>query len=476
MADVQRIWSALRWQVPWHDDEQRWQALVPPKERRLAQRLPPWLLAEDHWRDIVIVGPRRVGKTVVMQQAVRGLLARGVPPRRIWWLRLDHPELAAVPLGTLVEVVLAVAKQMETTASPELPLYLFLDEVTRGKDWDLWLKTFRDDGWPVRIVATSSATSLLSQFRRESGAGRWREIALPPWLLNEHEGCGVLEALSGEWALGAALSRAAEVKSVDFLDTRLAIGGFPEYLSWVSDRSGDADRTMMDLQSRIREEIINNAIYKDLVLQVGITQPENLERLMTLLAAQCGGTLSPVSLAQTLGVTQPTVDRYLGHLESTHLVFRLPSYAGSEEPKVRRGKKLYFADGCVRDAALQHGWRGAIDDHELGRLRENAVAGHLHAVAERQGVRLYHWREGKVEVDFVLDHPSDPLAVEVASSKGHRRDQLAQFQQRFPRFAGRCWLTWPGAPFRPAGDDVGTVALDVLLRLSGSVADAALGS
>jgi len=446
-------------------------------ERRLAQRLPAWLLAEDHWRDIVVVGPRRVGKTVVMQQAVRGLLDRGVPAARIWWLRLDHPELATWPLGTLAEVVLALAKRAGTSVSADMPLYLFLDEVTRGKDWDLWLKTFRDDGWPVRIVATSSATSLLSQFRRESGAGRWREIALPPWLLHEQAACGVPEPVARERLLGAALCRAGEVESVSNLDTHLAVGGFPEHLSWVAGRQGDSDLAMMDLQSRIREEIINNAIYKDLVLQVGITQPENLERLMTLLAAQCGSTLSPVSLAQTLGVTQPTVDRYLGHLESTHLVFRLPSFAGTEEPKVRRGKKLYFADGCVRDAALQHGWHGATGDQELGKMRENAVASHLHAVADRLGVRLYHWREGKAEVDFVLDHPSDPVAVEVASSKGHRRDHLVQFQQKFPRFAGRCWLTWPDAPFHPPGDggDVGTVALDVLLRLAGSVADAALG-
>ena len=131
-------------------------------------------------RFLLVLGARRVGKTTAMYQTVRHLVADGVDPTRLWWLRLDHPVLLRERLGDLVRQVLD-----SSGASTERPAYLLLDELVYSQDWDLWLKTFYDERWPVRVVATSSATAALRGRRLESGVGRWLEQYLPPYSFSE---------------------------------------------------------------------------------------------------------------------------------------------------------------------------------------------------------------------------------------------------------------------------------------------------
>jgi len=82
------------------------------------------------------------------------------------------------------------------------------------------------------------------------------------------------------------------------------------------------------------------------------------------------------------GLSQPTFDRYLSYLERAFLVFTLPNYSRREGAVQRRGRRLYFVDGAVRNAAPRgrtlDGCRGN------GALYENLVAGHLHALAGRR--------------------------------------------------------------------------------------------
>ena len=115
-----------------------------------------------------------------MYQTVKHLLREKVPVNRIIWVRLDHPELMNVKLGTIVKVAVKLSK-----ATLNQPAFLFLDELVYAENWDTWIKTFYDEKWPVRIVASSSATAALRDRRRESGVGRWEEIHLTPYSLSE---------------------------------------------------------------------------------------------------------------------------------------------------------------------------------------------------------------------------------------------------------------------------------------------------
>jgi len=171
-----------------------------------------------------------------------------------------------------------------------------------------------------------------------------------------------------------------------------------------------------------------------------IRQPLSLERLLYLLASQICNRISARNLGETLDLNHQTVTEYIGYLEKAYLVFTLPAYSGSESSIQRRGRKVYFVDGAVRNAALQRGLRPMSDPVEYGALVENLVGSHLFALSLQNDVRLFHWRDRNTEVDFVYDDPSGPIAIEVTSSTNHHLKGLLTFQEKYSQFRGNCFL------------------------------------
>ena len=480
-SDYHRVYNE---QNPWWSTGTVPPAFAPSTERSLAQVLWQRLLHNEPRRHQVILGPRRTGKTTVLYQTVRHLIANGVDPRRIWWLRMDHPLLLPASLGDLVKAVLNTSE-----ATEDNPVLLMLDEVVYAKDWDLWLKTFYDERWPVQIAATSSSTAALLKQRRESGVGRWEEHHLPPCGLDES--CRLLgfpPAVEASATLGATLATLPAGHQADTalqgLRTHLLlVGGFPELLvrpfaNAPVPLSGDdiADQ-VLESQRVLRSDAVERAVYKDIPQAAGVDNPMMLERLLYVLAGQVTGLLSPTSIGQQLGIKQPTFDRYLSYLEQAYLVFTLTNYSGSESAVQRRGRKLYFVDSAIRNAALHRGLAPLNDPVEQGTLLENLVAATVNALAAHSGVRLHHWRDGNSEVDLIYDDPQQPLAFEIASSPSHSLRGLEALVERNYRFYGHSYLVAPQAAVIHPADDrrgIGMLPLDTFLLTVGAQAHQAM--
>jgi len=465
----------FREQNPWYKEGRVPETLAPPVPRSLAKSLWKRLKHNEPSRFQVVLGPRRVGKSTAMYQTVQRLLDDGVGVQRLVWLRMDHPLLMQLDLGALLRMWLPEMAKV----TPQKPIYVFLDEVTYAKKWDVWLKTFFDERWPICLVGSSSATAALRQGRLESGVGRWEEQYLAPYLLHEFlelHGQGVTipiaETLSE--TLEASLDQMPALTAVAAQRRRyLLTGGFPELL--MLQQPTDEAGMLLHSQRTLRSDAVERAIYKDIPQTFGVGDPMLLERVLYTLAGQFTGILSPSSICQNLGgLTQPTLDRYLSYLERAFLVFTLTNYSGREATRQMRGRKLYFVDGAVRNAALQRGLGPLSDQQEMGLLLENLVAGHLHALSQQSQVRLHYWRDGNDEVDFVYDHPTAPLAFEIGSSMSHSRKGLQALIKRFPRFQQRCYIVTPDAMIvRPSSrpDGIGMLPLDLLLLVLGMQAE-----
>ena len=376
------------------------------------------------------------------------------------------------PLGGLIRPLLDNAR-----VTPDEPAYLLLDELTYAREWDLWLKTFYDERWPLRLAGTSSSTAALRERRIESGVGRWEEQYLQPYLFPEF--LALIES-AVSLPVGATLAETIRASAQVYAELQplgqarrrfLLTGGFPEVLLSLKDPGVDEATTLLKSQQILRSDAVERAVYKDIPQAFGVERPLLLERFLYTLAGQVTGVLSPTTIAQTLtGMSEATVDRYLSYLERAFLVFTLPNYSGIESNRQRRGRKLYFVDGAVRNAALQRGIAPLSDAAEMGLLTENLVAGHLHALAQQSQVRLYHWRDRNDEVDLIYDHPDQPLAFEIGSSVRHATSSLRRFVERYPRFRGRSFLVAPDAPCIPASEPnggVGILPLDLLLLAVG---------
>ncbi len=463
-------------QNPWHESGRVPSALAQRVERPLGPNLWRRLLSDEPRRFQLVLGPRRVGKTTCLYQTVRHLLDTGVDPMRIWWLRLDHPLLMEIPLNALVQVIVDT-----TEARFDQPVFLFLDELTYAADWDLWLKTFYDERWPIRLAGSSSATAAMKRRHLESGVGRWEEQYLAPYLFPEYltlidRGVEVPVRPTLSETIEACLS--ARINVAPLADARrrfVLTGGFPELLAGVDQSELDDESALLQSQRTLRSDAVERAIYKDIPQAFGIDNPMLLERVLYTLAGQVTGIMSPSRICASLeGITQPTFDRYVSYLVRAFLVFTLPNYSGSEASRQRRGRKLYFVDSAVRNAALQRGIGPLHDPVEMGALLENLVAGHLHTLSQRSQVRLYHWRDGQHEVDLIYDHPTAPLAFEVASSPSHSRAGLRASAERFSRLERGCFLSAPTAvAARPEENTsgVGSIPLDLLLLAIGAQAE-----
>src|ERR1035441_6558040 len=63
----------------------------------------PLTKKRDVRRAVVLMGPRRVGKTVMIHHAIQGLLDEGVHPNTLCYFSVDHPIYNGLSLEKLLE-------------------------------------------------------------------------------------------------------------------------------------------------------------------------------------------------------------------------------------------------------------------------------------------------------------------------------------------------------------------------------------
>lgn len=499
------IQAVLRAQSPWFDRPREDTIVVPPYARAHLETIDRAYRSPTTGRRFhVLVGPRRVGKTTILKQLVHRWISHGVAAMDVAFVRVDHPRLINVPLGTIVEALLWMRGRRHGR------MRVLLDEVASARDWHLWLKAFYDEDWPIDVFATASSAMLLRKGGADAGIGRWVEHRVGPMdlldivrltpgmfpieLARESSVPSVADRVHRplhEALLTAAASPARDTNSLEVAVFWLLNGGgspestlalaraYPQVLASIGGRaSAEAPlsdpelllrftRALADeVRAQLRSDVVDRVLYKDIPLAARVNEPASLERLLYSLAGRSGSIVEPSSLAKDLGLAKATLERYLDLLEGSMLVNRLPAWGGSEAVTQRRGRKVYFRDPAIREAMLQRPALAFLDDPSAqGAAYEAVVASHLQSLAEATNARLYYARSRDYEVDFLLERGEDRVALEVGRSHQHSRKSLKAFLREHPELKGRTWLvTRDGALAPPSPDEpVGTLTLSTLL-------------
>lgn len=393
-------------------------------------------------RAVLLMGPRRVGKTVLLHQWIASLLDRDLyRPREIAYLSLDQPLYTRLSLEELVE------EAREAAGGREEPRVLVLDEVPYLAGWERHVKAFVDTHPGVRCVASGSAAAALRLRSAESGAGRFTDFLLPPVSFREFldlQGAP-LPMEPGDSPLPAAELAEWNRHFLDYLN----FGGFPEAFL--------APAARADPHRYIGLDVVRKVLTRDLAQLYGVQDVSELAALFTTLAENTGREVSMDALSKQSGVSKPTLSRYLRYLEATFLIRRLRRIDASGRRFQRANHfKAYLTTPSLRSALF-----GPVgpDDEAMGRLVETAVfAQHFAAGTELHYAR---WRErgSEGEVDFVHLGPGwkPDRAVEVKwSDRFARRPQdlagLVEFARRHPkasatlttRTLGPASADWPG--------------------------------
>lgn len=370
----------------------------------------------DIRRTVVLTGTRRVGKTTIQYQMIEALLARGVEPQKIVFISMDHPMLKLSGFSDILECY-------HESVYAEQDVYYFFDEVQYAQDWDRWLKTIYDMQPDTKVVATGSASPALIKGNQESGAGRWSVIQVPT--MSFYEYCELLgigrPTLPDNLKITPLLHMTPQdrtqimiqlSKVQNHFNRYLQVGGFPELAL--------ADNDIM-AQQIMREDVVDKVLKRDLPSLYNIRNAIELERIFLYLCNVSSEIVSIDAIARELsGVSRPTVENYIGYLESANLIYQSwpVDMAGKKVLKAR--PKIYIADAAIRNAVLMDDSL-LSDPVEMGKIVETAVYKHVAAFYYQQATSVGYYRGGKKgkEIDIVVDYPNTKnILIEVKYREG----------------------------------------------------------
>lgn len=334
----------------------------------------------------VVVGPRQVGKTTGLQQISKSwngstlmVSADSVSPPNTEWINLQWIRARALGENTL----------------------FVIDEIQKIPQWSEIVKRLYDedraDGH-LKVVLLGSASLSLQKGLNESLAGRFELIKVTHWSFSECR-------QAFQWTMN------------EFLQ----FGGYPAAEKLIHD--------VFRWQSYIKDSIIEPVISRDIQALVTVQKPALFRQTFEL---AMGYPAQEISLQKLLGQLQEsgnatTIKHYLELFEGAFLVRCLQKY--SKKPyriKASSPKILPLT------SALIHAFKNPttlVDNSEWrGRIFESCVGAHLN---QTRG-RLSYWREGKFEVDFIVELEGNTYAIEVKSGRKKSKRGLARFVKQFP--------------------------------------------
>lgn len=415
--------------------------LHPPRFRRWPFDRMIRMLKQGMTPATVLRGPRRVGKTILLRQAIQALVTEGVAGNRILYVPFDElPTLRGIQ-----EPVLAISRWFEREIAGDTfnaltnrgaPAYLLFDEVQNLDAWAPQVKNLVDNHG-VRCLITGSS-SLRIEAGRDSLAGRVSTLEMGPLLLREIADLRFGVQCVSQWG-DNGLDR---LLSTDFWHEAVRLGreqsdirrqSFKAY----SERGGypiaqeKHETPWHELADYLNETVVRRAIQHDLRMGPrGQKRDEKLLeevfRLCCRYAGQTAGQSAFVpeiqqALAGNIGWSR--ILTYLKFLDGTLLV-RLV-----QPIELRLKRKKAPAKLCLSDHALRASWlqevvpldvEGLVANPHLsdiaGRLAESTL-GYFLASVPSLDVAHFPMRGDEPEVDFILTIGTKRIPIEVKYRK-----------------------------------------------------------
>lgn len=336
---------------------------------------------------ILIVGPRRAGKTTLVR-------TMGEPDRT--YVTLDD------------RTALDAARSDPTGFIRSLDR-VTIDEIQRVPDLLLAIKkTVDDDYRPGRFLLTGSANVLTLPRIADSLAGRMETIRMLP--LARAEITGHRPTFLERLFAGTVQGDRQAIVGDDLLQLVLR-GGFPEAIS------RDSERRRQDWA----RSYLTSILTRDLRDIAEIEKLTELPKFVRLLAEHSGQLVNYSRLGAGIDVSHKTGQRYVALLEQVFLVATLQPWYTNALKRVTKTPKLHFLDsGLLASATGLSFDRVKANRERFGSLLESFVFAEVLKLMSASDLRLtpYHFRNQQMhEVDIVLERDDGMVVgIEVKSS------------------------------------------------------------
>ena len=323
---------------------------------------------------VLILGARQVGKTTLAKQAFSGFTYLDLEDSATHALFAEDPRF-----------------QLDTRCDQGL----ILDEAQRLPAlFDALRGAIDADRQRMgRFVILGSAQPSLVRQVAESLAGRVGILELAPLTLQE--------------------TSTGDAPITDYRQMWLS-GGYPDALAAAGRGGHFRDWWEAYLRTYVERDLPTMGVSAD---------PIVMRKLLTMLAHAQGGLANLSQFAAALGLSQPTVARYVDILEQSFLLRRLPPYFRNIGKRLVKAPKLYLRDTGLLHHLLNIDSLDALGSHPIrGASWETFV---LEDLLRREAVAYPHsvphfWRTaGGAEVDLLLERGAQLHAVEVKTARAN---------------------------------------------------------
>ena len=322
----------------------------------------------DSFPVTALLGPRQCGKSTLARQIIDSV-------DNTVYIDLEKPS------------DLRKIEDPEFFFSTQKNKLICIDEIQRVPDlFPIIRFSVDEDRKPGRFLILGSASQELIKTSSETLAGRIHYLELTPFTYRE-----------------LTLFQQARFNDEMF---QLIRGGFP-----------DSVLATFKGQSYIwRQDFIRTFLERD-IPQFGFAIPATaMRRLWTMIAHYHGQIFNASKLGQSLGITHPTVRKYLDILEQTYMVRVLQPLEANLKKRLIKSPKVYIRDSGILHALLEIENMEDLMGHPVfGSSWEGWCIEQI--VSAMPGWRPYFYRTSSgEEIDLILERKQERLAFEFKAS------------------------------------------------------------
>lgn len=385
-------------------------------KREIFEKITHWLGKE---KILILKGARQVGKTTLLKK-IEECIKEKQPQASVVYIQADKIENKNI-------FVSSSALELYLKQNFDFPsgyTYLIIDEFQAINQAGLFLKNVFDSNKDKMQIIVSGSSSLEITKNTEFLTGRALDFDIERINFKEY-----FDFVNNTDITRTPLNNFPEIESFyQVFNSRislvfneyLAFGGYPEVIT---------TKNISDKEI-VLESIIKRYIEKDIADFLKIENITAFNNLTKVLSDQIGNLLNKNELTNTVGISMPTIGKYIDILAGTYIFNFVKPYFKNIRSEVSKMPKIYIMDLGIKSYLEQS---FGLENYFSGNVIENFVYLTLLSQFSQDYLHFYRTTAG-TEIDFIIEKGNGkiiPCEVKYRS-KVKIATAIKNFEKRYP--------------------------------------------
>jgi predicted AAA+ superfamily ATPase len=339
---------------------------------------------------ILITGPRQSGKTTLLTERFS---------KTHQFVSIENPDVRARLLDDPIGFLKAH------------PPPVILDEIQYAPEFLHYIKTAIDENrQPGQWLLSGSQNFALMQGVSQTLSGRIAILNLLPFSLGESIGAGKQNYSIDEIISQVFSSKDHSLMSVSYtLDDWILRGSYPEIRT-----NPQVDRQLWCAS------YIQTYLERDVRQIINVGDLNTFDRFLRVCAARTGQILNLSEISRDVGMSVPTIKKWISILEASYQIYLLPPHFRNFGKRVIKSAKIYFLDPAIASFLMGlHASEPLLNGPMIGHLFETVVISEWVKAFYHRGEKpeLFYWRsKAGLEIDLLIDRNQRLFPLETKAS------------------------------------------------------------